>query len=202
MNITSRDRQIFKFIEEYGAITNQQATSIFFAGVQGSSSRRLTALEKSNILVSYQRGYNKVYSFVEGRQLSLHDIGVLDFYAYIYRIGGEIIDFQRTPHYLNNTLIPDALVKFRIPFEDGSLLCKAFIEYDLNHYSSETKFAVSYEKLRREKTLESYCGESKFPLIIVARPTPGIRYNSKNFNIIYTDLKFNNVEKFIYSLFN
>lgn len=197
MLITARDKQIFKFIEKYKAISSQQAKDIFFQGLESSTSRRLTALERSNTLTSYQRGYNKVYTYNEQDHISSHDLGVLDFYAWIMRHGGEVIDFQRTPHYFRGLLIPDALVKFKYPFEDKMPTFYAFLEYDLNHYTENTKIATWYTKLWRENVMADYCGKAEFPILIIARPTEGVRYQTDNFDILYTDLKFTNLDRLL-----
>lgn len=195
---TMRDKNLFKFLDNYGAITTQQAKWIFFNGQQTSTIRRLNQLEKANILTSYHRDKHKVYTYQDVDRMSLHDLGPLDLYAWIYKQGGEVLDFKLKLQYYKGTLKPDALVKFRFPFEDKKYIIYAFLEYDLNHYTEIDKVKIWYEKMYKEKLMLNYCGEkAEFPLLIIARPTAGNRYNSSNFNVIYCDLHFTDLEKML-----
>ena len=57
--LTNRDKQLLKFIENYGGISTQQATNIFFDGLRESATRRLNHFEKLKELESYYIG--KIY---------------------------------------------------------------------------------------------------------------------------------------------
>ena len=194
-----RDRAVLRFLEEHRAITTQQAINIFFKK-DISAYRRLNQLEEAGILESYTKGKNKVYKLSgETKELSEHDLLIYDFYSWIYSKGGEVIEFKKNPHYFKSMLIPDAAVKFRLPYEGQVYTIYSLVEIDLNHYTDNTKMNVWYEKLYREHTLKQWCGAAEFPFIIIARPTQGIRYNSNNFNCVYCDLKFTNLDRLLLS---
>ena len=194
-----RDRAVLRFLEEHRAITTQQAINIFFKK-DISAYRRLNQLEEAGILESYMRSKNKVYKLAgETKELSEHDLLIYDFYSWIYSKNGVVIDFKKNPHYFKNALIPDALVKFKFPYEGQVYTIYSLLEIDLNHYTDNTKMNVWYEKLYREQVLKSWCGAAEYPFIIIARPTPGLRYNSKNFNCVYCDLKFTNLDRLLLS---
>ena len=199
LQLQSRDRQVLRFLEEHRAITTQQAINIFFKK-DISAYRRLNQLEEAGILESYTKGKNKVYKLSgETKELSEHDLLIYDFYSWIYSKGGEVIEFKKNPHYFKSMLIPDAAVKFRLPYEGQVYTIYSLVEIDLNHYTDNTKMNVWYEKLYREQVLKSWCGAAEFPFIIIARPTQGIRYNSNNFNCVYCDLKFTNLDRLLLS---
>ena len=199
LQLQNRDRQVLRFLEEHRAITTQQAINIFFKK-DISAYRRLNQLEEAGILQSYMRGKNKVYKLSgETKELSEHDLLIYDFYSWIYSKGGEVIEFKKNPHYFKSMLIPDAAVKFRLPYEGQVYTIYSLVEIDLNHYTDNTKMNVWYEKLYREQVLKSWCGAAEFPFIIIARPTQGIRYNSNNFNCTYCDLKFTNLDRLLLS---
>ena len=199
LQLQNRDRQVLRFLEEHRAITTQQAINIFFKK-DISAYRRLNQLEEAGILQSYMRGKNKVYKLSgETKELSEHDLLIYDFYSWIYSKGGEVIEFKKNPHYFKSMLIPDAAVKFRLPYEGQVYTIYSLVEIDLNHYTDNTKMNVWYEKLYREQTLKQWCGAAEFPFIIIARPTAGIRYNSNNFNCVYCDLKFTNLDRLLLS---
>ena len=199
LQLQKRDKQILRFLEANKAITTSQATDIFFNGLTRSSIRRLNQLEDAGILKHYTRGKRKVYKLTnEKNHISEHDMLILDFYSWIYSKGGEVIEYQKNPRYFNGLLIPDALFKFRIPYNGASYKVCVLLEVDLNHYTSNTKMSTMYEKLCREEVLVDWCEGAEFPVIVLARPTRGIIYTSDNFNCIYTDLRFTNL---YYSIF-
>ena len=199
LQLQSRDRQVLRFLEEHRAITTQQAINIFFKK-DISAYRRLNQLEDAGILEHYMIGRNKVYKLSgESRQLSCHDTLIYDFYAWIYSKNGVVLDFKKNPHYFKNQLIPDALVKFKLPYEGQNYLCYALLEIDYTHYSSEEKIMTLYPKLYREQVLKEYCGLAEFPFVIVARQTKGIILRPKEIDVIYSDLKFTNVDRLLLS---
>lgn len=193
--LTQRDKMLLSYLENNNirAITTRQAINIFYNGLDVSAYRRLKQLEQLCILESYMVGKNKVYKLPEDRDISQHDLYILDFYSWIYAQGGEVLEFKKTPHFFKNLLIPDALIKFKIPYEGDMWTVCVLLEIDYKHYTENTKLNCWYEKLWKEQVLKEYCGKAEFPFVVIARPSPGLRYNSKNFNIIYTDLTFNNI---------
>ena len=197
LQLQSRDRQVLRFLEEHRAITTSQAAQIFFNGCKISTYRRLNQLEDAAILESYTRGKNKVYKLPGDRELSEHDLLIYDFYSWIYSKGGEVLDFKKNPHYFKNTLIPDGLFKFRLPYEGQTYTCYVLLEIDLNHYTEADKIMTLYPKLYREQILKEYCGLAEFPFVIIARATTGIRVQPKEIDIIYSDLKFTNVDRLL-----
>lgn len=195
--LTNRDKQILIFLEKYKALSTQQANSIFF-NCERSCVRRMNQLEKLKILDSYYIGKNKIYKIPEERNISQHDLYVLDFYAWICRENGTVLDFETTPRYLNGLLIPDALCKFKINYEGIKYTVNIFLELDFTHYTEIEKLNILYEKLYREGTLKEYCGDAEFPMVVISRPTKGLIYRSRNFEILYTDFKFTNLLNLIF----
>ena len=197
LQLQSRDRQVLRFLEEHRAITTQQAINIFFKK-DISAYRRLNQLEEAGILESYMRSKNKVYKLAgETKELSEHDLLIYDFYSWIYSKNGVVIDFKKNPHYFKNQLIPDGLFKFRLPYEGQTYTCYVLLEIDLNHYTEADKIMTLYPKLYREQILKEYCGLAEFPFVIIARATTGIRVQPKEIDIIYSDLKFTNVDRLL-----
>lgn len=191
--LTERDRSLLKFLEDNKGISTQQAKYIFFDGIERSAIRRLNQLEDKGILEYYYRGKNKIYKLVGSPELSYHDTIIYDFYAWIYKQGGSVLDFKKNPHFINNMLIPDGLFKCRLPYKDTFGTFFFILEVDYQHPTSDEKIKVFYEKLYREQTLKEYCGVAEFPMLIIAKEYIGFRERSNNFEIIYTDFKFKNL---------
>lgn len=188
----ARDREVLRWIEDYRAITIRQATQFFFDGCYGSCKRRLKQLEDMELLKSYTSKLTKEKIYYFDKRLSDHDLLVYDFIKVITQIGGKLVKLVRTPHYLNNLLIPDAFIIF--DYEDSRYFI--LLEVDYTHYTNNSKFQL-YEKLYRDNVLQQQCYNT-FPIVVVARPSKGIRYNSKNFEVIYTDLNYQNLKDLLF----
>lgn len=57
--LTDRDKKVLSFIEKYGALTIQQASTLFFNNLNVSCTRRLLQLESQGLLKSYTRTITK-----------------------------------------------------------------------------------------------------------------------------------------------
>ena len=64
--LTNRDKQLLKFIENYGGISTQQATNIFFDGLRESATRRLNHLLSSDISTPLNFAYCRRFATATG----------------------------------------------------------------------------------------------------------------------------------------
>lgn len=192
--LMQRDKLILKHIEQYRGITIKQAQYLFFNKSYENARRRLSDLEnKMGLVKSYKSNYSKEKVFILDKKISDHDLITLDYLKFLAANECEIVEVKMQPKYLKGIIRADAFVIFK---KDGYKYF-TILEVDYTHYTENTKFQL-YEKLYRDKELEVKC-EGTFPILIVARPTPGIRYNSKNFEIIYTDLNYDNLSTYLFS---
>ncbi|MDM0743554.1 hypothetical protein QTI25_14265 [Clostridium perfringens] len=186
--ITVRDKEILKFIEDYRSVTIKQAQHLFFKGSYEGARRRLSELRKFGLLKStVSKGRSEKVYFVE-KVLSDHDLYKIDYIVNLKKNKFEILEFNTKPSYFNNQLKPDAFV-----------ICKkngyrylTFLEVDYTHYTSNTKMNTFYEKLAREEFRDTGF------ILIVARPTKGIRYSPEQYDVVFTDLEFSNLSTYIY----
>ena len=186
--ITARDKEILKFIEDYKSLTIKQAQSLFFNGSYEGTRRRLAELEKFGLLkssISKARS-EKIY-FVE-KLLSDHDLYKIDYIVNLKKNQFEILEFNTKPSYFNNTLRPDAFVVCR----KNGYRYLTFLEVDYTHYTENVKLNVMYEKLAREEFKDTSF------ILVIARPTPGVRYSPENYDIVFTDLGFSNLSTYMY----
>lgn len=189
--LTSRDREVLTWIEKYKSITVSQCTYLFFGGNYEVCRRRLKKLEEMNFLKSSPSVLLKSKIYFNEKQLSEHDLFIIEFLKAIKVNGGEIVQFEIKPHYMDNSIIPDAYIVFSY---NGNVYF-TLLEVDLTHYTSHSKMK-KYEELFKTGELQSKCFEN-FPIIVVGRPTEGIRYNSNNFSVIYLDLFYNNLNNLL-----
>ncbi|NFK66481.1 hypothetical protein FDB14_18595 [Clostridium botulinum] len=191
--LTERDRRVLKWIEDYKSISVPQATELFFNGTYESCRRRLKQLEDMELLKSYISQFNREKVYYQEKKLKDHELLVYDFLKVIKKEGAEIKTIKIQPQYLKGLIRPDAYIEFI--YENN--LYFIILEVDYTHYTSNIKMQL-YEKLYKEGILQKQC-YSTFPIVIISRPTLNdVRYNSSNFDVIYTDLHYNNLHSFLF----
>ncbi|KIL06896.1 hypothetical protein SR42_15095 [Clostridium botulinum] len=191
--LTERDRQVLKWIEDYKSISVTQATELLFNGTYESCRRRLKQLEDMELLKSYISQFSREKIYYQEKKLKDHELLVYDFLKVVKKKGGEIRQIKLQPQYLKGLIRPDAYIEFTLE----NNLYFIILEVDYTHYTSNIKMQL-YEKLYREGTLQKQC-YGTFPIVIISRPTLNdIRYNSSNFDVIYTDLNYNNLHSFLF----
>ncbi len=191
--LTNRDRQVLKWIEDYKAISVTQATELLFNGTYESCRRRLKQLEDMELLKSYISQFSREKVYYQEKKLKDHELLVYDFLKVIKKEGAEIKTIKIQPQYLKGLIRPDAYIEFI--YENN--LYFIILEVDYTHYTSNIKMQL-YEKLYKEGTLQKQC-YGTFPIVIISRPSlNGVRYNSSNFDVIYTDLYYNNLQSFLF----
>lgn len=190
--ITDRDKEVLKWIEEYKSITLRQSTELFFNGNYKGASRRMAQLEDMGVLKSYISKAKKEKVYYQEKKVNDHRLYIYDYLKELKRLGCDLIDIKIEPKYLSGLIRPDAYVLFR--YEDYKYI--TLLEVDYTHYTDNIKMNTLYEKLyvERENYKEFF---GTFPIVVIARPTKGIRYNSGNFEVIYTDLSYSNLEQFL-----
>lgn len=105
----------------------------------------------------------------------------------------EITNIVNNPVYLNGEINPICFLEF---IKDEYMYL-TMLQIDFRGLLTNFMINTTYEKLYKKR------GEYKefkgvFPIILIATKNKGIRYNSKNFEVIYTDLEFSNLEKFLF----
>lgn len=186
--LTSRDKEILRFIEEHKSLTIRQAQYLFFNGTYEGARRRLAELEKFGLLKSIiSKGRSEKVYFSE-KMLSDHDLYKMDYVVSLKKMGFEILKFNTKPSYFNNQLKPDAFV---ICKKEGYRYI-TFLEVDYTHYTNNVKLNALYEKLAKEEFKDTGF------ILVIARPTQGIRYSPENYDIVFTNLEFSNLSTYIY----
>ncbi len=191
--LTERDKRVLKWIEDYKSISVTQAQYLYFNGTYESCRRRLKQLEDMELLKSYISQFSREKVYYQEKKLKDHELLVYDFLKVVKKKGGEIRQIKLQPQYLKGLIRPDAYIEFTLE----NNLYFIILEVDYTHYTSNIKMQL-YEKLYREGTLQKQC-YGTFPIVIISRPTLNdVRYNSSNFDVIYTDLHYNNLHTFLF----
>ena len=199
--LKERDYNILRFIEKYGAISLKNACSIFFTGEYKSeeyryrvAARRMQTLEEKGILQSYRNSYTDEKIYYTNKKISPHSVFIQDFWRKLLELDFNVLEFNTNVSLMNGQLKPDAFVLAK--YDD--ILVNYFLEVDLNHYTDKSKL-IRYEMFYKSDELTELCGTRK-PCLIITRPTHSkdIRLTSKLFDTVYTDLKYTNLERFLF----
>lgn len=189
--LTKRDREILTFIEKYHSITLSQCTYLFFNGCYEGCRRRMRQLEKMEFLKSIPNKLLNSRVYFNEKLTNDHNLLIIEFLKMIKLNGGDIIEFRTQPHYLNKQIRPDAFVIFS--YNDNVYFI--LLEVDLTHYTSNGKMK-KYEELFKTGEVQKDCCDT-FPIVVIARPTEGIRYSSYNFHTVYLDLYYSNIKNLL-----
>jgi DNA-binding Lrp family transcriptional regulator len=192
--LTERDKKILTWIENYKAITVNQCSEIIFNHNYEGCRRRLKQLEDMEVLKSYTTKYKNEKVYYQEKKLKDHDLLVYDFVKTIKKHDNcYLLNMKTQPIYLKGLIRPDAF----IAYEYNGTVYFVILEVDYTHYTSNIKMQL-YEKLFKSGQLQKDC-YGGFPIVIIARPTLNdLRYNSSNFNLIYTDLSYSNINNFLF----
>ena len=190
--LTDRDLEILNWINKYRAISIEQCQWIFFNGSYESARRRLSILEKDKVIKSYISRATQQKVYYIDKKISDHDLYILDYIKELKKNGCNLVEIKIKPQYLKGIMIADAFVKFKF----FKYTFNTILEVDFQHPTEELKLNTLYEKLAEEISEYSEFNGRSFILIMV-KPLIQNVYNSKNFDSIYTDLKFSNLADFL-----
>ncbi|MBU5453876.1 hypothetical protein [Caproiciproducens sp. MSJ-32] len=105
----------------------------------------------------------------------------------------EITKIVNDPVYLNGEITPICFLEF---IKDGYIYL-TLLEFNFKGCLTNFRVNISYEKLYRLRNdFKEFRGV--FPILVITTENKSIRYNSKNFEVVYTDLEFNNLDKFLF----
>lgn len=190
--LMERDLKILDWIDNYKAITIEQAQHLFFNGSYEAARRRLSTLENDKTIKSYTAKATKQKVFYVDKKISDHDIYILDYIKALKSCGCEIVNIKIKPRYLNDLMIADAFVKFKF----NKYTFNTLLEVDYTHFTELDKLNVLYEKLAKDTSRYEEFNNRDF-ILVIAKPTTTTRYNSKNYDVIYTDLKYKNLYNYL-----
>lgn len=177
--ITTRDREIIKFIEQYDSITINQCADMF---IPNKSSGQQIARKRLGVLV--KAGYLKVDKTDTGeniyfidKKLRYHDLLVNSFFIELNKIGAKDIEFTRHKSWLTQKSIngskyleSDGFFKFKYEGYEMYIILEVC-------YTKKTIPLKKYEELYISGDAHNECNEL-FPQIIVMDSS---KHNTENF---------------------
>lgn len=150
-DLSPREKEIYNFIDKYGAITIKQATRLFFRdsssykSAYSSCSRTLIKMQKTQALKPEVNKITGEKMYFIKRAKTVHDLNIINVYIELLEVGAVIEEFKTEHHLLDGKLRPDGFVQFKL----NNKLYKAFIECDMSHFTTNKKIKL-YERLERD----------------------------------------------------
>lgn len=173
MMLTTRDKEILKYVEKYKSITITQCSKLFFRKNKESyyqARKRLGILYKNKHLKKYRYDYKSETIYYMNKKLSYHDLKVFDIYAELINIGATIKNF--TTKYKIPTL--EGKKKYReadalLEVEYQGYFYPILLEIDMHHFTSKNKLMDIYNSNHFQEKYKNL-GEDIFPTILILRP--------------------------------
>lgn len=194
MIITNRDKKTLQFIEKYGSITINQCSKIFFKNCKENyyqARKRLKKLSDNKYLNRYRKDMRSETVYYLEKKLSIHDLKVLDVYAYLIYSGVKIKSFNQ------EYVIPAGDKNYRadalIEFIYGDYFYTLLIEVDYTHYTSQKKLFDIYNSSYFQNKYKNL-GEDIFPKVVIIRPAVTKENDMlKQIDILYLDFDLKNI---------
>lgn len=136
--ITNRDKRIIKFIEEYGSITINQCSKMFFRNNKeryDQARKRLQVIHKAGHLKRYRRDPRSEAIYYIEKRLKVHDLKLLDVLGELNEFRVHLCTKEKQIVIGENKYILDGAVVLDI----DSTLIPVLIEIDYTHYTSMEK---------------------------------------------------------------
>lgn len=181
MILTKRDKEISRYIEDYGSITINQCAKVFYKGNKEpyyQARKRLKILSNSGYLKRYRQDMKSECVYYFTKCLGIHDLKVLDVYAELISLGAEITFFKQeyTVAYGDKKYICDGLIELKY----NGYFYPLLIEVDYTHFTSERKLTDIYCSNHFQERYKEF-DDNLFPSVLIIRPYV-------NNNLIQTDL--------------
>ncbi|MGL5245172.1 MAG: FtsK/SpoIIIE domain-containing protein, partial [Sarcina sp.] len=167
---------IFKFIEEHGAITLNQAIRMYKIN-KSTLYSLFRRLEQKGEIKAYkdERGKDKVY--YSDTIKNAHSMLKIEFYTILVSQGYTILEYTKEKSLLNGIIRCDGYYKVK---KDNKIFT-LILEIDYTHFTEEAKFNL-YEKVYEEEEF----------ILILVREKIGARIRKK-YKILATDFTFQTI---------
>lgn len=192
--VTQRDKRILRFIEDFGGITINQCSKIFFRDTKHPYDLARKRLKKIAEMTDLRYFTNKLTGervYCHDKRLTPHTVFLYNVYAEFIHHDCKIIEFKKEPQYLDGARRADGF--FEIEYNNGrrKIIC---VEIEVTYSTDFSK----YDEIYKGGEFQSKYGEDAFPLVVNVGDLES-DYSSENFEIAYLDYNLSNfVEKVLY----
>lgn len=146
--LTQNDKNMLKFMEQYGGLTIRQAYKIFYNDKKSGEQmarKRLKKLMDFKILKFYTNPATneRIYYYLDNaKKLSPHDAYLIDFYSNLILYGAEKVELKKEPvyEYEGNKIQPDGFFKYKY----HGITQGCFVEIDFTHGTNIKKYEPFY----------------------------------------------------------
>jgi hypothetical protein len=186
--ITSRDKKILRFMEEYGrGLTINQAALMYWPKKFGYYYARIRLhklWQEMKVIQRYTNHYTGELIYYFDKKPTFHNNVVLNVYANFVGAGYKITEFKKECEWLGGKYRSDAFIKAETEEETRIVI----VEVDFNCVTNIKK----YEELYETGELQRKYGD--FPMILILTDVER-KYRSDNFEIVVLDIKCSTFSK-------
>lgn len=148
MYITDRDKQILKFIENYGSITINQAANMFFCNYKyayDQAKRRLRIMYQNRIVKRFKADIHAEVQYYFNQPQKPHRAKLLDVYTNLNSIG-NVTSFKKELRIecQNKIRKIDGFLELEIETDEEVAMYPILIEIDYTHNTSLNKLKEIY----------------------------------------------------------
>lgn len=177
---TKTTREIIQFVEDYGFITINICSSIFYKNNKQRYNQarvKLKNLYDNKILKRWKHPYSGefIYQF-DCKRISDHSKYMLDLYAKINLLVDKVDYFKVEEPWMNNARRNDA----HIVYVKDNLLGAFLVEFEKYNTTSVKKIDEIYESNEVQEWYKDKYGEYFFPRILLVTPTGKSKCKSVN----------------------
>lgn len=181
MTITARDKDIFKFIEEWDGITINQGAKMFWRGRNHAydlARKRMQKLYSCGLFKYYTDKVTKQRVYCFDKKITTHRLYLLDVYATFVENGAKVLYFKTEPKWMDDKYRSDGFLKYE--YNGKKRIC--CIEIDVTHLTNMDKYEDIYA------SEEIQCKYGGFPIIVVVGDTI-TEYDNPKFDTVFLDYK-------------
>jgi hypothetical protein len=189
--ITSRDREIVRFIEENNALTISQCQKIFMPTAKFGykiAQKRLSRLVENGYLKVGRTDSSENIYYID-KKISYHDLLVNSFYAELIKCKATVLEFKHPVEWIKDEA-PKSDAFFKVDY--GNYIFYFILEVALTKKDVPMR---SYERLCRSGIVHRQC-DGHFPTLVVmdeVKHTNKSFYRSDLFKTVQIDLDLNDM---------
>lgn len=207
MYLKNRDKEIIKFIEEYGSITINQCSNIFYNHCSQKydlSRKRLKLISENGYIKRNRKSMIDETVYYMKRKLTDHKLKVIDVYSRLFSKGIKVREFKMEYVVNIGKVVSGKEKSYRLDgfleFEYKGYFYSFIIEVDKTHQTSKRKLVDIYESgYFQNKYKENGMGDNIYPDVLIVKSNSMMMnylgYMDEEFNIDFIDWELNGIER-------
>ena len=207
MWLTTEDREILKYVEQYGSTTIHQVQNMFYntqlKGYQMAQKHLAKLVGYSKLYVYKERNFNSNIYYMD-KKASYHTVLIMNYYSELIKNGAKIIYFKREQEWMDKKYYSDAYCVYsvagKVCFDLLEVVRAKTVETQkyLDIFESKEAHELSqaiYSKITGGKRLEGL-----FPRLVVMDDIQHQKelFINKDITTIHVDFQLTNITQLLF----